>query len=143
MAYKYEPKTYSVEFDTDDELYGLHMRFKSVKVSEFLGIVRMASQAQTAVQNGEMTPELVSLAAEATNCLTEAFAKSLIEWDLTDAEGTPIPATVEAVRELDQDFMSLLMEHWMQVVGGASKSLGKGSPSGVTSPAVPMPMEAL
>lgn len=45
------------------------------------------------------------------------FAEALIEWNLEDDDGNPIPASLDGVRALtDLEFMLMLMRMWDQAV---------------------------
>lgn len=136
MGFKYDPNTYSLSFEEGHALHGLHVKVRSVPLGEFSKITSLALHAESAIKSGKPDAD----ALKAIDGMFEAFAKSLVSWDLEDADDRPIPATLEGLQGLDFEFVMMLVQEWMTVIGGVSDSLGKGSVSGATSPVPPIQM---
>jgi hypothetical protein len=68
-----------------------------------------------------------------------AFAEyGLISWNLADAEGKPLPATVDGINELDPGILRAIIEGWAQAISGeVPLPLGPRSDDGDTSEALP------
>jgi hypothetical protein len=75
--------------------------------------------------------------------LLNGFAKALVSWNLEEEDGTPVPPTLEKVREQEFIFILPVVTAWMDAIAGVSADLGKDSGSGVTFPEGSLPMETL
>lgn len=77
----------------------------------------------------------------------EAFADSLVSWNLEREDGTPIPCNAAAFfREVDNDLTLALATEWVERLGGKvddADPLPESSPSGEPSLVASVPMEAL
>lgn len=133
MQFVYEPNTYNLVFGPKDQLHGLEVTVQSVPLGKFLQITQYAGDASGADP---------AKAVGAVTALFDALGSALVSWNLTAKDGTPVPCTVEALHEQPTELGMRLVQEWMQAIGGVSPDLGKGSDSGVTYPAVPMPMAA-
>lgn len=51
---------------------------------------------------------------ETMKAVRRAFGEALIEWNLCDAAGAPVPATAESVRNLEDHWLSQLIAAWME-----------------------------
>lgn len=132
-GFVYEPNTYTLQFGPKDQLHGLEVVVQSVPLGKFLKITQLAGDA------GSTDPgKALGAVAE----LFDTLGSALVSWNLTDRQGTPVPCTVEALQDQPTELGMRLVQEWMQAIGGVSPELGKGSDSGVTYPAVPMPMAA-
>lgn len=129
----YEANTYTLKFGPNDQLAGLEVVVQSVPLGRFLKIMELSSLAS------DKDP---SKAVTALSELFTGFAKALTSWNLTAPDGQDVPSTREALDELPTELVMRLIQEWMQAIGGVSPELGKDSDSGVTYPAVPMPMAA-
>jgi hypothetical protein len=125
-------KKYRMTFE-GTVLDGLVATVNSVPVGTMLQIAEMAADG------AEFTPE----GLKTLGSLFELLADSLVEWNLQDDDGTPIPPTIDGVRTLDMDEALLLIREWMKAAAGVSSplepSLNGGEPSAVAS----LPMEPL
>lgn len=84
----------------------------------------------------------VATAAAVFPLLLEGFASVLESWNVT-RKGEPVPATLEGLRSLGQGFVLTVVGAWLTGQTSADDDLGKGSPSGGTSPEELAQMAAL
>ncbi len=76
----------------------------------------------------------------------EEFGDALIEWNLEDETGQPIPCNRAGLFSIDNDLALTLAREWMDRLGGKvdeSGPLPQSSPSGEPSLVASVPMEAL
>ena len=74
----------------------------------------------------------------------EEFGDSLIEWNLEDEAGNPLPCNRKSLFAIDNDLAFALATEWIAVLGGkVSGPLPQSSPSGEPSPVESIPTEAL
>lgn len=118
----------------DDDYAGLVVRARSVKLGSFLEVASLAQ-----INPSTVKPEDV----QKFTALFREFAKALVEWNLTEEDGTAVPATFEGVTSLDVDFVMPIIQAWMAGIAGVSSPLGQPSSNGEQSEAPPLPMAAL
>lgn len=85
----------------------------------------------------------VEVRREGLRVTSTAFASVLAEWNLTDRDGTPVPATWQGLCSLDDGLAQTIVMVWAIRVLGVSVPLAGRSTSGETSPAVSIPTETL
>jgi len=54
----------------------------------------------------------------------------LLGWNLVDAQGEPIPATLEEAPQVSQAFISLVITRWAELIAGVPAPLDANSPNG-------------
>lgn len=64
----------------------------------------------------------------------EIVAEHIVEWDLEDQNGIPIPVTADGVRSLDPPAAYLIVVEWLRAVRGISAPFDKRSAGGGPSP---------
>jgi hypothetical protein len=131
--YRAKPKTYVLKFE-DDEYDGLVVKARSVKLGGFLevaGLVKLDPQ--------NIQPEDVDKFAK----LFDAFGKALVEWNLDDDDGEPVPPTAEGLHSQDTDFVMPIIKAWFVAIAGVGSPLGQRSSSGDQSQVPSIPMEPL
>lgn len=141
MGYNKVPTIYDLVFE-DEELQGLVIRMKAVKIGKVRKLLRLLNSEQG--HSDEQMDEMFKLMAEA-----------LVSWNLEECDNDgnpllddygrpiPIPATLEGIEDQEFPFILQILSTWMDGMTGVSDELGKDSGSGVISP-VPLPtMESL
>lgn len=147
MGYKRKAqKNVRVTFADDHEFAGLELVTKPLNVAEFAQIA-MHMQALSTSLKAEEDPDAAMRGIEAflgqLGAAQELFAGCLVEWNMEQEDGTPIPADLVGVRSLeDVEFLKLMTE-WLEAIGGVPDELGKDSSSGPNSPELSIPMEPL
>lgn len=129
MGYKPKLKTYLVRFDEGHEFHGAEARLRGMSYGEW--------EQVTGLDGGEGD---TSGAAS-----VRRFVDHLISWNLEGEDGTPLPMTMDAVKEIDHDLVAALNNAWVQTLIGVHESdpLPVSSPSGEPSLVESIPTEAL
>ncbi len=71
------------------------------------------------------------------------FATRVVEWNLQDAEGAPLPATLEGMWALDWTWGRDFLRAWVMATTEVAGPLGRPSTDGTQSEVVSIPMEPL
>ena len=71
----------------------------------------------------------------------ELLAERLISWNLTEEDGTDIPATMAGMGTLDPGFVNKISGAWIRAVSGVAAPLESGSTSGDNSQEASIPMD--
>lgn len=149
MGHKIKRKVFLLRFAEGSDLDGATVKVRSIPFGQFTAMIGLAGSAAQAINEeataaqimGAIDPEDV---AQMGRLLT-GFGKALVEWDLEEEDGTPIPATPEGVAGLDTDVAFEIIEPWLEAIQGVRQGspLQSGSGSGTTSPEPSLPMEPL
>jgi hypothetical protein len=132
VAYTRKPKVFRVSFEEPHPLAGLTLQTKGLSVKEFaafglrLGEVAMVERAGT---DADQLSELRNLIG-AIDEVKAMFADKLIEWDMLEEDGSPVPATLEGVLSLDDDEFFGVVNEWLTAIGGVDDQMGKESAHG-------------
>ena len=133
MGYRKKVTVLKLVFEDHE---GLEVRMRSVPLGPFLDISKLAEMAGDSYVPAPQDVEKIDQ-------LFTAFAEYLIDWNLEDEDGTPVPATLEGVRKQDFDFALLMVMEWIQAAAGVPSPLERPSNSAGTSQEVSLPMEPL
>lgn len=128
MGYTRKQRTFVLEFD-DEEYEGLEIEMKSLPLGDFIKVSKLMDE------EGKSDGQVEDM--------IKMFQKSIIRWNMQEEDGTPIPVTHEGLMTCDLSFILAAINGWVQGISSVSKSLGKDSNSGGTSPMPQLPMEAL
>lgn len=128
MGYREQPQTIKLKFAPDDKLYGLEVRLRGLSIGEYLKLTGLDGSDGEGIGGG-----------------IQRFAESLIEWNLEDADGQPIPTTLEAVQQRDKELILRLATAWLDAVNGVHEGdpLPASSPGGEPSLVASIPTETL
>lgn len=119
---------------------GLEVVAKSVPLGTFLAITSLAESAGTEAG----TALDLGAAMEAMGDIEELFsmfADALVEWNVEDEDGNPVPATLAGLRIQDVGFCLEILRAWMEAIGGVSAPLVPPSAVGGQSLEASMPMD--
>jgi hypothetical protein len=131
MGYVRQRKVYRLRFD-DEDMDGLVVRAKSVPLGAFLELVKLMDVETRDIQAED---------AGKVDRLFEGFSRALIDWNLEEPEGVPVPATFEGLKSQDIDFAMQILRAWIAALSAAPDFLGNGSSGGGKSLELSMPME--
>lgn len=82
-------------------------------------------------------------ALEADDDFVEWFPKMLVEWNIEDSDGAPVPTTAEGIRAVDWDIVNAIMEAWRNAKRVRPPiPLEQPSPAGDPALEASMPMAA-
>lgn len=134
-GYRHKAKTYKLTFE---DYPGLEVVTKSASINVLSKMMRLAVEV-----DGVGTDDLTAEDIDKMDELYAGFAKALVSWNLEDEDGTPVPTTVEGVRDQDPDFILSIVMRWAEAVSSPPDDLGKGSNSGPRFPEGSLPMAPL
>ena len=123
MGFRKQPTHYKLKF-TDEEYDGFEVTAKALSVGDFLKLTEAADKP-----------------AEAQSVIISMLADALVNWNLEDEKGKPVPATRKGVESLEFGFLNAIVQAWMTAIAGIDpKQLKTSNPSLNTES---LPMEAL
>lgn len=126
MGYKREAKAFKLKFE-DASFDGLEVTAKSLNVEQFMRVT-------------ELLPATGNVKEDNTNmdALFNIFTEALVDWNLEDEDGKPVPKTVEGVKSQEHSFMIQVAISWITAIGDVEQNLGKTSNPGVNMEQLPM-----
>lgn len=126
MGFKRNPKIYRLKWE-DGDYAGLEVNIRSLTMGQ---LIEAKSGKSASGKDGlEGTVELL--------------ADRILDWNLEDEDGTPVPATLEAMKGEDDDLILDIINRWMEAVSGVPAPLDETSNSGEISQVASIPTEAL
>lgn len=129
MGYVRERKVLRLRF-ADPEMDGLIVRARVISLGQFLEVVGLR----------EVDPK--SMGREELDKLFGVFVGALLEWNLEEPAGVPVPVTIEGVHSQDADFIMAIIRAWVDGIASVSGPLGAASSNGGRSLEASMPMES-
>ena len=130
--FRRERKLYQLTFD-DPELDGFECVMSGVSLDRFIEISALAAELETPAGRTRENIE-----AQFTT-----LAASLVEWNLDDEDGNPVPCDYDGLADQDFDFVMAIMLGWMKAISQVSVPLDSGSSSGETSPEASLGLASL
>jgi hypothetical protein len=125
MGYRPPRKIYALDF-TGTDYDGLAVKMRGLTVGEELEIDTLRRE-----DGGE-------------HRFFELMTSLLVEWNVDDEHGQPVPATFEGVCTQDATMVGAILDALRTAVSGVPDPLPQSSPSGEPSPAaLALPMEPL
>ncbi|MGA5435483.1 hypothetical protein ACPCIZ_12915 [Streptomyces cellulosae] len=126
MGYRAEKKKIVVRFAQDHDLYGFEATFQGMDIRTYLKIVGMDGSKAESLGEG-----------------IHRCAEALLDWNLEDEDGNPVPATADAFMAQDHHFVMAVSSAWFSGLAGVQEGspLAENSPSGEKSPEAQIPME--
>lgn len=113
---------------------GLVVDMRPISVGEFLDIAEMS----------DINPQRMSATdLPKMRRLFEILAAGIIEWNLLDRDGQPVPPDVDGIRTQDLMLVMDLAGAWMEAVGDVPAPLEQPSPATRQSGVESLPMEPL
>lgn len=132
-GYRPNRKVYKLRFE-DEDMDGLVVRVRSTSVGSLLVVA------------GFITIDPDNLGPQDLAKLHELFAmlaSALVEWNVEDDDGVPVPATLDGIKSQDADFVMVIVRAWFEAISGVPAPLGPPSSGGGPSLAPSIPMEPL
>jgi chemotaxis regulatin CheY-phosphate phosphatase CheZ len=126
MGFIPEPTIYTLSFDEDTGLAGLHVRVKCCTFGEFNQMLRGSQDPIMDADVPEDTTDAVAMkellskvrdysrvAADANEEAMAMFLKYLVEWDLADpVTGEIVPRTLEGIRSVEKPVIAAIIASW-------------------------------
>jgi len=110
---------YVLEFD-DPGLDGLEVRAVSADLGTFLELTALAE-----IGDNPSTQDIGKIGE-----LLVGFAKVLRDWNVTDDDGQPVPATAEGLKSLEFGFVFGIIAAWIKATAGVAAPLASASSGG-------------
>lgn len=126
MGYRPKRKIYTLDFE-GDEYQGLEVRIRGLNTGQVMDIDAARADGGDA----------------AIVAMLQLMAEQLVEWNVEDDNGQPVPTTFEGVRSLDIDFNWAIIDAWQTAAAGVPAPLESGSTSGEPSLVASIPTEVL
>ncbi|MFI1728180.1 hypothetical protein ACH40E_02855 [Streptomyces acidicola] len=124
MGYRPPRKIYKLDF-AGTEYDGLAVSMRGLTVGEELEVDSLRAE-----DGGERR-------------FFEMLTGLLVDWNVEDEHGQPVPATFEGVCTQDSAMVMAILNALQAVTSGVPDPLPQSSPSGEPSPEVSIPMEPL
>lgn len=131
MGFTPEETHYKLLFE-DPQYAGLEVTVRECSVGELTELAKLAGDAQSA-------PALAKVPT--VDRMFTILGESLVEWNLEDRKGSPVPATPAGVRSQSLRLVLAVVQAWMAAVAEVDAPLGNGSGGGETSLELSIPME--
>jgi hypothetical protein len=128
MGYKRNPKIYKLTWDADTDYPGLEVQVRTLTMGQVL--------TMRAGKNDDDGKDGVQASVE-------LLAERIVAWNLEDETGQPVPTTMDAILEEDDDLILDIINRWTDAVSAVRAPLQQSSPSGEPSLVASVPMEAL
>lgn len=119
MGFKPPRKIYNLDF-TGTDYDGMQVRMRGMTVGE---------QLDTSLDDLE--------------AIIETVANLLIDWNIDDEKGNPVPANLEGLRTQDGPVASAIFHALTVAISGVPAPLPEGSQNGEPSAVASIPMEPL
>ena len=118
MGFREQPKVYRLEFEGDFE--GLVVK---VTVPMFGKVAELEAQVGglaelVGKQADELTPDDVKAAIGSSKDMVDTFLDNLVEWNVEDAQGVPIPADREGLGRVSSTLGRHIITTWWEFVSG-------------------------
>ncbi len=131
MGYKPKRQTFKLTFEGDSEFDGLAVRTTSPSLGALQKMLGLTTAAEAGGKGGEY---------DQLDVMIDLFATLLLEWNVEDDDGAPVPATVAGLQAQPAPFVMSLIKAWgeqmresVQVPVPLDEPLTGGSLSGVPS----------
>lgn len=126
MGYRPKRKIYDLDF-TGTEYDGLKVTVRGVSTGQALDI------DAARVDGGD----------EAMRGMLELLAEQLVDWNIEDDDGQPVPANLDGLRAQDIGLNLAIVNAWQTAMAGVPAPLESGSTSGEPSLVASIPTETL
>lgn len=133
MNFKRKQKVFVLNFD-GTELEGLVVRARSASLGEGLRFQELA-EVWEAAKGSNSSKALRELITE--------FSSVLLSWNMTEEDGTEVPADFDGLMSIDIDDVMRIINAWQVASSGVAAPLEIESRSGESSLAGSLPMETL
>ncbi len=133
MGYQ-DVDVYKLKFEGRD---GLEVTVEGLSTGELFTLIDLSDSmpASGAIQPGDPATR------KALTTMMETLAASLVEWNVEDRTGQPVPLTLDGVKSLKIGLVLDIVMAWVTAQTQVDDGLGKDSSSGGTSaPAPSLPM---
>lgn len=126
MGYRPKKKIYTLAFE-DPEFEGLEVKIRGLNTGQVMDIdAARASGTESAIVT-----------------MLKLMSEQLVEWNVEDDEGQPVPTTFDGVLSLDVDFNWAIVNAWQNAAAGVPAPLDETSTDTELSLVASIPTETL
>lgn len=133
MGHKPKRTIYKLVFD-DSDMHDLEVKARKPKLGTLAKIKALGGGVEGRDEEG---------IAAALDEMLAIFAKHLQEWNVTDDDDSPLPATLESLQDQDDVWCMEVIGAWVSAAKRVNAPLSTTSSGGATSVEASMPMEPL
>jgi hypothetical protein len=133
MGFVPKQNTYKLIF-ADPDMAGLEVKARAGTFGGFLDVATLAD-----LNTASLRPQDIKRVTDAF----EAFADTLVSWNVETEAGEPVPANIEGMRSQPLDFMLTVLGAWAQAIASVDSPLPRKSNGGDQFPEGSIPMELL
>lgn len=123
MGFTPEPTVYTLEFEEGTPLHGLVVKASPCTIGEWNDMLRMSGETRTNLRE----------TADSNERVAELMLSHLVSWNLEIPTGTPVPATQEGFRLLENPHGSMIISAWQRAMVDVPTNSPKSSDSGKIS----------
>ncbi|MFE2326140.1 hypothetical protein ACFXD5_19795 [Streptomyces sp. NPDC059385] len=127
MGYVPKHKIYRLLFE-DAEMDGLVVRVHGLSTGQYIDLMGLKQEAESGGESGE---------------LFQYLADRLVEWNVEEEDGTPVPANLDGIRAQDMPFTMAIINAWTKAMADVPAPLAPSSTGGESSLEASIPMEVL
>lgn len=132
MGYRRAKTTYRLVFEGEEA--GLEVVCRSASIGTYL---KLAVYAQLDLANPQVAMKHLAEVDE----LLKTFADIIVEWNLEDETGVPVPPTADGLFAQDLSFTKTVLVAWLRAVVSVPDPLASESSSGDLSLEASIPMD--
>jgi hypothetical protein len=133
MGFTVPRRIYKLEFD-GEKYAGIVVRVRAMSFATLLDIENMRRSDEMA-DRAEMRAQLDEFHG--------IFVDHLVDWNLEEEDGAPVPLTVEGLRSQEGSFVTSIIAAWRDTPTEVPAPLGRPSSDGDPSVELSVPMESL
>lgn len=123
----------------DPNMEGLEVKLRGLNTGQVLDLGEKKDAALAELDSDDTDAgDRVAVVA-----LLTVMAEQMIEWNITEEDGTPVPPTLEGIKGQELAFVMAIVDAWQTAVAGVPDPLPAGSTSGEPSLVASIPTEAL
>lgn len=133
MGYRQQARVYRLVWE-DGPFVGLEVRGKSLPVGAFLAIEGSQHKLQELITRGAVSEAEMQEVLEPVQRIVDA----IVSWNIEDAEGRPVPVTLDGFMSLTQEEVTAILTAWANAGTNVSTPLERPSPDGELEASLPM-----
>lgn len=124
MGFRPKRRIYDLQFE-DPDMEGLEVKIRHVDTGQSLAL-------DSAISSGGEDGVRVCL---------DLLAENMIEWNVEDDNGQPVPVTMDGLLSQELDFNLAIVNAWREAILGVPAPLDSASPDGEPSLEASIPMD--
>lgn len=138
-------KTYKLVWAEGEELAGLEVRATATSLRYYMAITAIVDgdPPESFEDDDGVVYDFAANPKSEYDFIVKVLSKCLLDWNLTDEDEVPVPATEKGLWDQDREFLLYLARAWVDALGSISAPLAKPSDGGSSLAEESIPMETL